>query len=237
MALFRLTPLPMLIRRAYDGRILAANPAFLGLIGRVEADVVGRALDEIVAIADPAQRVRLDAELSSGQVVERLETSLKMSDGFAHCLLWATTLHAFQQSCVLLIFQDVTERRRDERQLFEAIQAVMRDSDWFSRSVIEKLATIRAPASKPLRSAELDELTKREREVLAMISHGWTDAEIAVRLGLTRSTVRNHVAGLYSKIGVHNRSSAIVWARERALNILFPASVFSGRSQPSASHS
>ena len=102
----------------------------------------------------------------------------------------------------------------------------MSDTSWFSREVVEKLATVRMPRAPSIRHGELDDLTKREHEVLAMISHGWSDADIAAKLSLSRSTVRNHVAALYSKIGVHSRSSAIVWARERALNVMHPAAGF-----------
>jgi DNA-binding CsgD family transcriptional regulator len=44
---------------------------------------------------------------------------------------------------------------------------------------------------------------------------GLGDAEIAKKLGLTRNTVRNHVARIYNKTGVHSRAAAVVWARER----------------------
>jgi DNA-binding NarL/FixJ family response regulator len=89
--------------------------------------------------------------------------------------------------------------------------------------VIEKLAGLRSPPRVGARSAEIGDLTPREREVLGLISHGMADADIAAKLGLTRSTVRNHVATLYSKIGVHSRSSAIIWARERGINFAWPS--------------
>jgi DNA-binding NarL/FixJ family response regulator len=140
------------------------------------------------------------------------------------CLLSAETLHVFGQPCALLALQDVTERRRNETQLFQAIELVMKDTSWFSRSVIEKLAAVRAPAGSATRMTAVGDLTRREREVLALVSHGLSDSDIAEKLGLTRSTVRNHVATLYSKIGVHSRRNAIVWARERGINIAWPAS-------------
>ena len=63
------------------------------------------------------------------------------------------------------------------------------------------------------------ELTAREREVLALITKGKSDAAIADALSLKRNTVRNHVARLYGKIGAHNRSEAIIWARDRGHQI------------------
>ena len=115
-----------------------------------------------------------------------------------------------------------TDRRRNEAELFSAIETVMQDTTWFSQAVIEKLAVQRRPARPGAPVPEISDLTPREREVLGLISHGMTDTDIAEKLGLTRCTVRNHVATLYSKIGVHSRSSAIVWARERGVNLAWP---------------
>jgi DNA-binding NarL/FixJ family response regulator len=60
-------------------------------------------------------------------------------------------------------------------------------------------------------------LTSREREVLSLLCQGLDDDGIAKHLRLSRNTVRNHVATIYSKIGVHRRSAAIVWARDRGI--------------------
>ncbi|MEX5716397.1 response regulator transcription factor [Serratia ureilytica] len=54
---------------------------------------------------------------------------------------------------------------------------------------------------------------------------GLPDKKIAARLNLALNTIRNHVATVYSKLGVHSRSEAIVWARERGLFTGGPASM------------
>lgn len=46
---------------------------------------------------------------------------------------------------MLAAIQDITERKRNEVELMEAIETVMQDTSWFSRTVIEKLAQIRTP--------------------------------------------------------------------------------------------
>ena len=61
----------------------------------------------------------------------------------------------------------------------------------------------------------LADLTRRERDVLGALCRGLSDAGIADQLGISRHTVRNHVATLYEKIGVNRRSAAVVWANER----------------------
>jgi len=58
------------------------------------------------------------------------------------------------------------------------------------------------------------ELSAREREVLALLSEGLANAEIAARLGISDKTVRNHVSNLFDKLGVWSRAQAIVFARD-----------------------
>ena len=58
-------------------------------------------------------------------------------------------------------------------------------------------------------------LSPREREVLALITEGLGNAEIAERLSISEKTVRNHVSNLFDKLGVWTRAQAIVFARDR----------------------
>ncbi|HET9157586.1 MAG TPA: alpha/beta fold hydrolase [Myxococcaceae bacterium] len=58
-------------------------------------------------------------------------------------------------------------------------------------------------------------LTGREREVLALLTEGLGNADIAERLSLSEKTVRNHVSNLFDKLGVWSRAQAIVFARDR----------------------
>lgn len=62
-------------------------------------------------------------------------------------------------------------------------------------------------------------LSPREREVLALITEGLGNAQIAEHLSISEKTVRNHVSNLFDKLGVWTRAQAIVFARDRG----FPA--------------
>lgn len=58
---------------------------------------------------------------------------------------------------------------------------------------------------------ELEQLSKREREILALICEAKSNPEIAVELGLSERTVRNHASNLFKKLGVKSRAEAIVF--------------------------
>lgn len=63
------------------------------------------------------------------------------------------------------------------------------------------------------------ELSKREREILSLITEGLGNAEIAARLSISEKTVRNHVSNLFDKLGVWSRAQAIVFARDRGFRV------------------
>jgi DNA-binding NarL/FixJ family response regulator len=133
------------------------------------------------------------------------------------CLVSADSVVILGRKSVLLVIQDVTERRQSEAQLFEAIEAVMHDTTWFSRTVIDKLVQLKNPNASTEDIKPLAGLTKREQEIVGLISQGKTNAEISKMLLLSLSTIRNHVGTIYGKLGVHSRSGAVVWARERGI--------------------
>lgn len=53
------------------------------------------------------------------------------------------------------------------------------------------------------------ELTSRERELLTALANGWTNLQIASRIGISRNTVKYHLKNLYDKLGVSNRAMAV----------------------------
>src|SRR5579883_132009 len=110
------------------------------------------------------------------------------------------------------------EDHKTGRDLIAGLEAILSDSSWFTRTIIDKLKAWRQ-AKRPAtaRASDLDLLSEREREILALICEGRSDSEMSKLLNLSQNTVRNHVASLYRKIGVNRRSAAIIWARERAI--------------------
>lgn len=61
-------------------------------------------------------------------------------------------------------------------------------------------------------------LSTRERQVLALMGDGLSNADIAERLNITEKTVRNHASNLFDKLGVWSRAQAIVFARDHGFS-------------------
>jgi DNA-binding NarL/FixJ family response regulator len=71
--------------------------------------------------------------------------------------------------------------------------------------LVKRLDASRQNSAQEEGRSRLDDLTKREKEVLLQLSKGLNNQEIAGTLCIEEQTVRNHVSMIYSKIGVHDR--------------------------------
>ena len=69
----------------------------------------------------------------------------------------------------------------------------------------------------PRKPETLSPLTGREHEVLVAMARGLDNAEIGDRLRIAENTVRNHLAAVYSKLGVGSAREAVAWAWENGL--------------------
>jgi PAS domain S-box-containing protein len=213
---FRLMPVPTTISTMPGFQMLDVNDAFVATTGYAAEEVIGRGATEIDLWNDLASRRQLERELEQVGSIRNADIQMKTRDGASiDCLLSAETVAIDGQTCVLSVMQDITERKRSELELMAAIEAVRQDTSWFSRTVIEKLANLRQPHGSNRPRAGLQDLTARERDVLALVCQGRSDREIAEGLGLSRNTIRNQIAAIYGRTDVHHRGALVAWARER----------------------
>ncbi|MET8851419.1 response regulator transcription factor [Amycolatopsis sp. NPDC004625] len=100
-------------------------------------------------------------------------------------------------------------------EIIRAVQAVARREAIFGPDIANRvLAFFTQPAAtEPV----FPELTGREREVLALIAAGHSNAVIAGTLCLSPKTVRNHISNVFAKLHVADRAEAIVRARDAGL--------------------
>ena len=72
-------------------------------------------------------------------------------------------------------------------------------------------AQVAAPAAAAIR------LTKRELEILRLVSEGYSNSQLAQMLWVTEQTVKFHLSNIYRKLGVANRTEASRWAQRQGL--------------------
>jgi DNA-binding NarL/FixJ family response regulator len=105
----------------------------------------------------------------------------------------------------------------DQEEIRRAIVAVSRGEAIFGPGVAHRLMEFfAAPRPAALRAA-FPGLTEREREVVELIAKGDSNAAIAMRLGISAKTVRNHVSNIFTKLQVTDRAHAIIRARDAGL--------------------
>jgi DNA-binding NarL/FixJ family response regulator len=202
------------------------------LITQPDFQVVGVA-------ADGAEAVRLAIECQPDVVI--MDVRMPVMDGIeatrrlialagqAPRVLVLTTFHldvyvysALRAGASGFLLKAVTAER-----LFDAVRVVAAGdallSPGVTRRLISEFAHLnpgpegrQAPA---MRSQSLESLTRRETEVLQLVAQGLSNPEIAARLGVSEETVKTHVSRVLSKLGLRDRTQAVIAAYESGLVI------------------
>jgi NarL family two-component system response regulator LiaR len=136
-----------------------------------------------------------------------------------------------QPSCRVVVLTHLAEEILVQRTLGAGALAYLL-KDISAAGLIEAIraahagrATLAPEAARALvgaarRPAQRDpgaDLSERERAVIGLLARGLTNAEIALQLGLSRSTIKFHLSNILSKLGVSSRSAAAVFAVQHSL--------------------
>lgn len=121
--------------------------------------------------------------------------------------------------------------RSPDRALDRAISALLHEAVEHSRAMrqvlnqVGQLASLRITmlqgeepedATETALTEVLSPLTKREKEVLDQLARGYSNRQIARSLGISERTVKNHLRNIFTKLGVGDRTSAVVKALGRS---------------------
>jgi DNA-binding NarL/FixJ family response regulator len=102
--------------------------------------------------------------------------------------------------------------------LVKAVRLVAHGDSLLSPGVTRRLiAEFAARSRQPQPSSQLDVLTEREREVMALVAGGLSNEEIARQLYLSPATARTHVSRAMTKLGARDRAQLVVLAYETGL--------------------
>jgi len=103
-------------------------------------------------------------------------------------------------------------------ELLRAVRVVAQGEALLSPGVTRRLIGEFARRARPGRSLrELDRLTSREREIVALVAEGLSNDEIAARLVVSPATAKTHVSRAMVKLGARDRAQLVVYAYEAGL--------------------
>ena len=206
-----------------DDQALIRHGLRLIIDAQPDLEVVGEAANGEQAI-DLARRLLPDVLLMDVRMPELdgLAATRRLLDGgFAGRVLVLTTfdldeyvLEALRAGASGFLLKDAPAE-----QLIGGIRAVAQGDALLAPSVTRRLieSRLRIDEPPPAAAARLAELTAREREVLELLGHGASNAEIAGRLILGEATVKTHVSRIFAKLGLRDRIHAVVFAYETGL--------------------
>jgi DNA-binding NarL/FixJ family response regulator len=190
-----------------------------------DLEVVGEASEGVQAV-DLVKRERPDVVLMDIRMpgVDGLEATRRIAEDSAleHVrVLVLTTFEIDEYVFEALRVGASGFLLKDEEpvELLRAVRVVAAGESLLSpsvtRRVVEAFAAAAAP-SGPATSA-LEELTEREREIVALVGTGLSNHEIAERLVISPATARTHVSRAMLKLGARDRAQLVVFAYEAGL--------------------
>ena len=189
-----------------------------------DMSVVGEAGDGLAAIrllaARPADVVVMDVRMPQLDGIEATRRICQAGDRPRVLMLTTFDLDEYAYAALKAGASGFLLKDVPPEELLFAIRAV--DSGdavvapSTTRRLIDRFAPL-FPAKDSLSPPGLDALTSREREVLAHVAQGLSNAEIAERLFVSEATVKTHVGRVLAKLGLRDRVQAVVLAYETGL--------------------
>lgn len=183
----------------------------------------GDSLPEVIAAASREQPdiILLDLLTDETKWPDLIPKLLSVSNNSRILVLAderASDLHmqVVQQGAMGLVFQD-----QPPEVLFRAIEKLRVGQIWLERTLVASVLT-RMSRRNSSNGSDPEEppavkLTKRERDIIALVAAGSKNKQIAARLSISDVTVRHHLTTIYSKLDVEDRFELIIYAYRNGL--------------------
>lgn len=191
-----------------------------GLLGSLEdITVVAQAANAAEALAmepSSADVVLMDLNLGTDSGVETTRELLRRDPGVRVLVVTMREDDESVVACMRVGASGYLLKGASPDEVERAVRAVANGEVILGPAVAARAVAVLTSGRTSAR-VPFPELTDREREVLDLVARGFDNLSIARRMVLSPKTVRNHVSNILTKLGVPDRSAAIVRAREGGL--------------------
>jgi DNA-binding NarL/FixJ family response regulator len=153
----------------------------------------------------------IDVAMDGG--VTAIREVLKAEPGVTVLVFASSTEHAAVISAVRAGARGYIYKAAEPGDIVRAVLGVANGEAVFGPDIV---GTVISQLGSP-RKPPFPNLTNRERQVLSLVAQGLPNGTIARSLDVTRKTVNNHMSAIFAKLGVPDRATAIIRAREAGL--------------------
>ena len=161
----------------------------------------------------------VDLSLPDGEGVDLIEELREANQHFAALVLTASLDRAEHARAVEAGAAGVLHKSADVEEILNATRRLAAGETLLSPEELVELLRIAGQSREEEREARasIEQLTRREREVLMALSEGLSNKQIAERLHMRVGTERIHMRNILNKLGVHSRLQALLFAARHGL--------------------
>jgi DNA-binding NarL/FixJ family response regulator len=161
----------------------------------------------------------VDLSLPDGEGVELIEDLRETNPHFAALVLTASLDRAEHARAVEAGAAGVLHKSAEVDEILDSTRRLAAGETLFSPEELVELLRLAGQSREEEREAQssIEQLTRREREVLLALSEGLSNKQIAERLHMSVDTERTHMMNILNKLGVHSRLQALLFAARHGL--------------------
>jgi DNA-binding NarL/FixJ family response regulator len=161
----------------------------------------------------------IDLSLPDGEGTDLIKDLREANEDFAALVLTASLDRTDHARAVEAGAAGVVHKSADVDEILEATRRISEGETLLSPDELVEMLRIAGQNREEEREARsnIEQLTRREREVLQALSEGLSNKEIAERLHMSVDTERTHMMNILSKLGVHSRLQALLFAARHGL--------------------
>jgi DNA-binding NarL/FixJ family response regulator len=173
----------------------------------------------LVMAAREADLAVVDLSLPDGEGVELIEDLREANPHFAALVLTASLDRAEHARAVEAGAAGVLHKSADVDEILDSTRRLAAGETLLSPEELVELLRLAGQSREEEREARvsIEQLTRREREVLLALSEGLSNKQIAERLHMSVDTERTHMMNILNKLGVHSRLQALLFAARHGL--------------------